>query len=361
MALIEATVQPLTRCGYKPSESLQNFEKAINETGTVAIGKALHFSADIVCSGGYEPWVKAIWDYAIHHVGIASPRLFVYLKKRFGELDELFKRYPDEQLYNMDEFHTRIGEINMVLREVPRRPKLVWPRVGPETHHDGWLRTVSGAPETAVIKKVWKAEGDTIALRYAGCELLKSISDNSTEKTLFWIRWLFDEETLARKENKGASLSTIARGPEGGHDVGHYITALFAECYRDYAGRNLMRMNEEMVVLVDLWRGGDKRITPGARKHILGMIGQILCEVPRWKVPAAPAMIKDPVTVSRAVGQSGRFFREVLTRPAVAHSKELMKAFRNKGHVATREKKKDSMEDKLTAYDRAMNEWLEKS
>jgi hypothetical protein len=38
-----------------------------------------------------------------------------------------------------------------------------------------------------------------------------------------------------------------------------------------------------------------------------------------------------------------------------------MKAFRNKGHVATREKKKDSMEDKLTAYDRAMNEWLEKS
>jgi hypothetical protein len=357
-----APIQPTTRCGYKPNESLHSFETCLSDSGAVATGKSLHFSADVLCSGGYDIWVKTIWDYVIHHVGIASPRIFVYLRKRFKELDELFKRFPDEQLYHTDEFHTRCGEIIMVLREVPRRPKLVWPKVGPETHLGGWLRTVSGAAETAVIKRVWKGEGDMMLLRVGGCEILQAIADGSTEKTLFWIRWFFEEETAAKKQNKGASLSTIARGPDGSHDVGHYIAALFVEAYKDLAARQLIRMNEELAVLVDLWRGGDARISPSGRRHILGLLGQILCEIPRWKVPAAPALIKDPVQVSRAVGQSGKFFREVLANPAVKNEKEIIKLFRSKGLAAKREKKKDeqtmSFEQKMTAYDSAMDDWL---
>jgi hypothetical protein len=340
--------QPVTRCGYKPGDSLRAYEAALLESGAVATGRALHFSADILCSGGYDVWVRSLWEFAIDHVGVSSPRIFVYLKKRIFELDELFKKFPDEQLYNTEEFHTRAGEIVMVLREVPRRPKLQWPKVGPETHLTGWLRNVAAATETAALLRVWKGEGDTTLLRVAGSELLKAITDGSLEKTLFWVKWLFEEEANIRKETKGASLTTITRGPTDSKDVGHYITALFAETYKEMASKSMIRMAEEFQVLIDLWRGADSRISPGCRKKIIGIMAQILCEVPRWKVAAAPALIKDPVQVSRAVSQSGKFFREVLAHQPVKKMKEVLKLFRSRGIIdaATKKKAEQSEADK---------------
>ena len=362
--LEEKEQQPVTRCGYKPGDSLRAYEAALLESGAVASGKALHFSADILCSGGYDIWVRALWEFAIDHVGIVSPRLFVYLKKRIYELDELFKKYPEEGLYNSDEFHTRVGEIVMVLREVPRRPKLNWPKVGPETHMNGWIKNVAAASETAIIRRVWKAEGDMTVLRLAGSEYLKAITDGSLEKSLFWIKWLFDEEAHLRKETKGATLTTIARGPTGSTDVGHFIATLLAESYKELATKNMIRMAEEFQVLLDLWRGADSRISPSSRKRVLGIMSHILCEVPRWKVPAAPALIQDPVQVSRAVSQSGKFFREVLSNPVIKNRTAVVKLFRSRGVVDTASRKKQEkqseFQEKLDAYDQAMNAYMNK-
>ena len=356
--------ETVTRCGYKPGDSLRAYEAALLESGAVATGKALHFSADILCSGGYDIWVRALWEFAIDHVGVSSPRLFVYLKKRIYEIDEMFKTLPDEALYNHDDFHTRAGEIVMVLREVPRRPKVTWPKVGPETHLNGWIKNVASATETAVIRRVWKAGGDMTLLRLAGSELLKAITDGSLEKTLFWVKWLFDEEAHLKKETKGASLTSIHRGPTSTTEVGHFIAELLAESYKEMATRSMIRMAEEFQVLLDLWRGADSRISPAARKKVLGIMAQILCEVPRWKVPAAPALIKDPVQVSRAVSQAGKFFREVLARPPVKKSTAVLKLFRSRGVVdaGTRKKKEKESEfqDKLDAYDKVMNAYLSK-
>ena len=362
LTINEIEQQPVTRCGYKPGDSLRAYEKALLESGAVASGKALHFSADILCSGGYEVWVRSLWEFAIDHVGIASPRLFVYLKKRCFELDEMFTKYPDETLYNNEDFHTRAGEIVMVLREVPRRPKVQWPKVGPETHINGWIRNVSSATETAVLRRVWKAEGDTTLLRLAGSELLKAITDGSVEKSLFWVKWLFDEEAYLRKETKGSTLTTIQRGPTDSKDVGHFIASLFAESYKEMATNNMIRMAEEFQVLIDLWRGADSRISPASRRKVLGIMAQILCEVPRWKIPAAPALIKDPVQVSRAVSQTGKFFREVLANPAVRRGKEVLKLFRSRGVIDATTKKKKEKEDenqsKLDIFDKIMmNDW----
>ena len=364
MNLNIAEEKPLTRCGYNPYESLKSFEAALVESGAVAIGKCMHFSADIVCSGGYEAWTRAIWDYVIHHVGIGSPRIFVYLLKRFRELDEMFKKYPNEQLYNNGEFHTRIGEIVMVLREVPRRPKIVWPKVGPETHRDGWVRSVSSAPETAIIQKIWKREGDLMVLKFAGNEICSAIRDASTEKVLFWVKWMFDEEAFMKKENHGARLTTIQRGTGGGSELGNFIAELFLEAYRDLARQNLLRMNDEFLALMRIWKGEDHRITMSTRKQVLGLMAQILCEVPRWKVPAAPSLIKDPVQVSRAVTQSTKFFHEVLANPAVGYNKQLEKMFKSKSAGAPKQKKKDektmSMEEKMEAFDRAVEAFMNK-
>jgi len=356
--------KPLTRCGYKPGESLRAFESALLESGAVATGRTLHFSADILCSGGYDVWVRSLWEFAIDHVGVASPRLFVYLRKRIHELDELFKRLPDETLYHNDEFHTRGGEIVIVLREVPRRPKVAWPKVGPETHMEGWIKNVASAGETAALRRVWKGDGDMILLRLAGAELLKGITDGSLEKTLYWVKWLFEEEAHMRKEMKGANLTSVGRGPGSSKDVGHFIAELLAEAYKEMAAAKLIRMAEEFQCFLDLWRGADNRVSSAARKKILGIMAQVLCEVPRWKVPAAPALIQDPIQVSRAVSQSNKFFKEVLAHPPVKQGAAVIKLFRSRGQVdATSRKKKvkeDTFKDRLDAMDRAMNAYLEK-
>ena len=356
--------KPLTRCGYKPGESLRAFETALLESGAVATGRTLHFSADILCSGGYDMWVRSLWEFAIDHVGVASPRLFVYLKKRVHELDELFKKLPDETLYHSDEFHTRGGEIVIVLREVPRRPKVAWPKVGPETHIEGWIKNVASAGETAALRRVWKGEGDMSLLRLAGAEFLKAITDGSLEKTLYWMKWLFDEEGHMRKEMKGANLTNIGRGPASSKDVGHFIAELLAEAYKEMAAAKLIRMAEEFQCLLDLWRGADTRVSPSGRKKVLAIMAQILCEVPRWKIPAAPALIQDPVQVSRAVSQSNKFFKEVLANPPVKNSVAVLKLFRSRGHddSTTRKKKvkEESFKERLNAMDRAMNAYLEK-
>ena len=43
----------------------------------------------------------------------------------------------------------------------------------------------------------------------------------------------------------------------------------------------------------------------------------VIAEVPRWKIPAAQPLVKDPVILARAVQQSANFFKEVLIKPPV--------------------------------------------
>ena len=366
---MEDEIEIRTRAGYKPAESLKAFLQALNESGTIATGRALHFSADLVLSGGYDVWIRTIWEFTIEHIGLASPRIFVYLKKRVGELDALVSRLSEDDLWKNDEFQTRVSEIVFVIREQPRKTRVQWPKVGPETHRDGWLRSVSTqATESEVIKRVYKPSADLLPLYTVGCELLKCCNEGGTEKALFWIKWLIDEDHRLKKENSGAGLSTLDRGPpnlkgKSKTDVSYYLLVLFAEAYKELMVRKLIRMNEEFQALLDLYRGGEPRIGAKARRDILGLLAQILCEVPKWKVPAAPTLIKDPVTLSRAITQSANFFREVLAEPKVATASVSKQSFRlRKESTKAREKAKKAttMEDQMEAYEAAMNIYLNK-
>ena len=338
---------PRTRCGYIPSELIKSFEKVLAESGTVATGKALHYTTDIVCSGAFSILIPVIWNHAIIHIGLASPRIVVYLRKRLSEIDAMIKRLPDETLYATEEFQIRVGELILVLRDAPTRSVVPWPKVGPETHNEGWLKAAASATESAVVRKVWKGDGDTHTLRIAGSELSKAIIDGSTEKSLFWIKWLFEEEGRVKKEVKGASLTTIDRGGKKNSGTGGFILTLFAEIYKELASKELVRMHEEFQALVDIWRTQDSAMG-GAKKHILVLLTQILCEVPRWKVPAAPALIKDPVAMSRAIKEVPKFFREVLAYDPIRTS--ILKGFRVKAEKA----KKPETVSQLDAFDRAL-------
>lgn len=352
---------PRTRCGYTPSESIRAFDKAMLESGVIGTGKALHFAADIVTSGGIDSLLRSIWDYSICHIGIASPRIFVYLKKRIEEINDMLKRLPDEAAYNSEEFQVRVGEVILVIRDAPTKTLVGWPKVGAETHTEGWIRAVQAAPETAVLRKVWRPEGDSSILRTVGAELCKAITDGAIEKALFWIKWVFEEEGRIKKE-KG-SLSTYDRGPAGSKQksgVGLFILSLYAETYKEFAAKQLVRMHEEFQTLMDLWRNGS--IPGSAKKHILTVLTQILCEVPRWKVPAAPALIKDPVAMAQAIRQVPKFFKEVMAYDPPSGVAAITKAFRSRGKVdskaVAKAKKGEATQEKMSAFDKALDDYF---
>ena len=371
MALQQQAQELRTRSGYNPSETIRAFEASLLQRGTVATGQALHFAADAACSGATEIVIKSLWSYAVSHIGIASPRVFVYLRKRCDELESLLKRLPDEQAYLTEEFQIRLGEMILVLREAPARTILSWPKVGPETHAPHWLGTLSAAPQTDVLLRVWRPEGDRTVLRSAGAELCKAIGDGSTEKALFWVRWLLEEEAHQKKQEKGTTmpLTTLERGPTSlpskqRSGVGFFLLALYAETYKEFAAKGLVRMHEEFQCLLDMWRSGDKRLQGGSRKQVLTILTQILCEVPRWKVPAAPPLIQDQISMKRAILQVPTFFREVIAYDPPRGGPALLKAFQKRGAVEKKVVKGDKSVkgekalQQMNAYEKAIEDYF---
>lgn len=358
-------VELRTRSGYLPQECFKSLETSLLESGTLATGRSLHFAADLVCSGGLSVFLQLIWEFSIRHVGIASPRLFVYLRKRMDELHVLCNKYADDDLLHLPEFQTRITELVFVVRDCPRRGRLVPPKVGPETQREGWLASVATAEETQVLRKVFQHGIDHGPLRRVGAEFVKAMSDGALEKALFWIVWTLEQETKAKKEH-GAGFTTADRGAtgvkgKGKSDSFFFFVDLCTEAYKDYAARNLIRMHEEFQCLINLIKGGYTHIGHRYRKDLLYLCVQILCEVPRWKVPAAPTLIKDPVIMSRAIQQSGNFFREVMANPKVSLNNKGKTLFKN-GKISDTAKLKGKQQDKMLtqfdAYEKAMEAYL---
>lgn len=366
----EEDKRPRTRCGYLVSEAYQCYEQSLGETGAVASGKALHFAADIVCSGGIEIWIRGAYSYAIQHIGIASPRIFVYLKQRVGELDKRMATLPQDTFFTTPEVQACVSETVLIIQLCPKRTKVVWPKIDPTTKRNGWLRGIAGAAEAKAVRQTFSHEEDTGTMYLVGNEFCKAIQEGSTEKALFWARWILEEDVRVWKETK-AGLTTKERGPpdmnpKARKDVGYYLADILAELYNELASKNLVRMHEEFIELRRLYRGGEKRMAARLRRDCLGWMILICCEVPRWKVPAAPQLVQDPVKLSRAVSQSKSFFTEVLAYKALPYEKQIKAAMtraqkQKKIKELTEKQKKDqSIEDHFDAYDAVMEAYLNK-
>jgi hypothetical protein len=45
-----------TRMGYLASDCLKSMENSLGDISTTSMGRVLHFTADVVCSGGFQLW-----------------------------------------------------------------------------------------------------------------------------------------------------------------------------------------------------------------------------------------------------------------------------------------------------------------
>jgi hypothetical protein len=353
-----------TRFGYDARDCVKNLQDVLSQTGPTATGKALHYSADLVCSGGYEIWIRLIWSSVFQHVHLTSLRIFVFLLSKTKILDEAIKSLDMEALYKDPEFQQKIAEVVLVVQTLPRKGKLTWPKVPDETHGPAWFQTVPHAREADAVLKVWNQQNDQPVLRMVGNQILQACEEVNIEKALFWLKWILDEDKRIRNQGAGYTLTTARRTGSGTMkadkaEIGYYLAAVLAEAYKDLARRNLVRMHEEFQCLLDIWKGVQNRTTSRQKQECLALMIQIISEVPRWKVPAAQPLIKDPIVMTRAVQQSVRFFLEVVQKPPVPSvvPKDIVGGYKKPAKASD---KPTNMEDQMRMMDEMVMAFIQR-
>jgi hypothetical protein len=311
-----------TRFGYEARDCVKSLQEVLSQTGPAATGKALHFTADIICSGGFEIWIRLIWSYVFQHVHLTSLRVFVYLQDRTKELEDRLNCLDIEELYKNQAFQQRVAEVILIIQTLPKQSKVIWPKVPEDTHHPEWIKTIPVPKESEAVRKVWQAQHDQPIMNFVGNQILSACEEVNIEKALFWLKWLLDEDKKIRTENSGFTMTTNRRSGSSTtkidkHEIGYYIAAILVEGYKDLARRGIIRMHEEFQALLDLWKGKQKRLSSRQRQECLAIMILVISEVPRWKVPAAQPLVKDPTVLSRAVKESVRFFQEILIKSPV--------------------------------------------
>ena len=366
-----------SRRGYDARELLHSFSINLLDTGPLASGKLLHYTADLVCSGGIELLRKLCWDFAFDHIGVAQPRIFVFLRKRLIDIfTKWAKQNNDTFLYSADN-QRAIAEMVLVLQACPRRTKPKIPVVSGDTHeNDVWLRSSLKATEKESVRKVFKHGVDQHQMYHAANEIIHATQEGGTERALWWLRWLIEEDSAVRQRNK-VGLTTLERGvmTNGVKNskkrgfMGTYIASILAECYKELAGKGLIRLHEEFQCLLDLSRtGSEVGLTPKRQTDCLALMIQILAEIPRWKNPSSPPLLTlsvngpqsgfqssgtDDIVLARAVSQAEIFWREILSLPPL--DKELPIAIKAKATaVALRKKnaKKGDISEKMSQMDK---------
>lgn len=307
-----------SRRGYLLKDLSRAFMQNLGDAGPVASGKLLHFTADMITSGGLQLWEKLCWDYAFDHIGVSSPRIFHYLTRKFKEIKEQSAKLSLDAFCRKPEVQQQTAEIALILQSCPKKSKPKMPSVPAETHeNENWLRSVLRTTDKAAVRKVWQRNADLEQLLHAGNEMVFAIAEGATERALFWAKWLLEEDAITRKRF-GSGLTTLERGPAylkpaQRSSMGYYLITVLAEVYKEYAEKGMMRMHEEFQALLDIYRladAGQKR-----KMETLSLMIQLLTEVPKWKVPAAPSLVADPPKLERMVGQAQSFFQEVLALP----------------------------------------------
>ena len=169
--------------------------------GPESSGKLLHYTADFIGSSGFDLWQRLCWDYAFDHIGIASPRIFSYLRQKMVILSEMATRLPAIAFMASVEVQRATVEIVLILQMCPKKAKVKWPTVPQDTHkNEEWLLRTAQSPERSVVRKVWNHSVDLPPLFYSTNEVIQAITDGALEKALFWTRWIIEEDMEVLKK-----------------------------------------------------------------------------------------------------------------------------------------------------------------
>ena len=115
----------------------------------------------MVTSGGLQLWQKLCWDYAYDHIGVASPRIFHFLFRKFKELNEIFIKVTFDAFCKRKDVQETVTELVLILQDCPKKTKPKMPSVASDTHeNETWLRSVLRTTDKKAVRTVYNQSGD---------------------------------------------------------------------------------------------------------------------------------------------------------------------------------------------------------
>jgi hypothetical protein len=112
-----------SRRGYLLKDLSRAFLQNLGDAGPIASGKLLHYTADMITSGGLLLWEKLCWDYSFEHIGVASPRIFHYLLRKCKEIKDKSAKHPFDTFCRSVEVQRQTAEIVLILQSCPKKSK----------------------------------------------------------------------------------------------------------------------------------------------------------------------------------------------------------------------------------------------
>jgi hypothetical protein len=175
-------------CGYTKKDLFSALKKQLEKRDPITITKW-------ACEAHVSGWVAELFElyesYAVQHIGIGNPKLYLYLSQRREEVRRLIQgKQSFVQTQNDPKMRYIITEIPLVLIQSQRRPipKLQKFKEEDLDHTRMIDRLMFYGKDYQ--KEYWHDDDDPPSLKGVFNEFIGSIRARHLDSVLFWLSWI---------------------------------------------------------------------------------------------------------------------------------------------------------------------------
>lgn len=169
------------------------------------IEQAVYWSAELLCSGHQGELWEVLSIYACKQIGLACPKLAMYLRMRLDNFTAIEKK---ERLESVLEFRNSaavrklFAEISCILAFAPKRPTFEYTRIqrAEEFDLDTWTDRLR-APDMEFVGETFREE-DPREMFIPCNEFAYCIAQRDVISACYWIEWVLEFDTLCRRKRE---------------------------------------------------------------------------------------------------------------------------------------------------------------
>ena len=193
----------ITFSKYKKSDAKKEL---LNNLINSKIEPSCYWSAEFICSGHFIDLWDIIFEFMSKYIHLGNPKLPYYIKLRLDEFKNIVNNgYQDNilKIRNNDKIRKLFGEIMCVLCSSNKKNALENIKIQKEDLNIVKITHKLKADSVNYAKIVFKDE-DPKELFVAINEFAWNISKQKKNSRMacYWVEWIFNFETLVKKENK---------------------------------------------------------------------------------------------------------------------------------------------------------------
>ena len=296
----------ITFSKYKKNDAKKEL---LNNLVNSKIEQSCYWSAEFICSGHFIDLWDIIFEFMAKYVYLGNPKLPYYLKIRLDEFKNIVNSgYQDNilKIRNNDKIRKLFAEIMCVLSQSNKKNAMENIKIQKEDLNIVKITHKLKADSINYAKIVFKEE-DPKELFVAINEFAWNISKQKKNSRMacYWIEWIFNFESLVKKENKKYCGARRVIEVESRYQTDIVWILWDCLCYeansRNSSMLKLVKNLQELFCL---------KFKPGLkkkRKYLLYFAIHLLTEPVNNKIP----IIENPSSVNQIVKKVNIIYKQI--------------------------------------------------